>query len=160
MQINISTTWFDHGFRGADFGLPNGARRFDIDDNRRLQIYEIIVGIGKESMSLERSRPLRSGIGARDELRFDLAAAPHAALSLKATTNHYRILDVRRLAREGLLKPGYLCGWKWMRNGETVASIQMQAEQDRVILITGAAAATRNGGTSTMPCASCARRAT
>jgi hypothetical protein len=54
---------------------------------------------------------------------------------VKATTNHYRILDVRRLAREGLLKPGYLCGWKWMRNGETVASIQMRAEQNRIILI-------------------------
>jgi Protein of unknown function (DUF3489) len=28
-----------------------------------------------------------------------------------------------------------LPGWKWTRDGETVASIQMRAEQDRVILI-------------------------
>jgi hypothetical protein len=53
----------------------------------------------------------------------------------KATTDDYRILDVRRLAREGMLMPGYQGGWKWMRDGETVASIQMRAEQERVILI-------------------------
>jgi hypothetical protein len=31
--------------------------------------------------------------------------------------------------------PGYCGGWQWTRDGETVASIQMRAEQDRVILI-------------------------
>jgi hypothetical protein len=72
---------FDHGFSRADFGLPNGARCFDIEYNRRLQIDEIIVGIGKESMALECSRPLRSGIGARDELRFDLAGRAPCGLS-------------------------------------------------------------------------------
>ena len=53
----------------------------------------------------------------------------------KVTTNDYRTLDVRHLAREGVLRPGYSCSWKWTRDGETVASIQMRAEQDRVILI-------------------------
>src|SRR5437660_1751844 len=53
----------------------------------------------------------------------------------KPTTDDYRTLDVRRWARDGMLKPGYLGGWQWTRNGETVASIQMRAEQDRVILI-------------------------
>jgi hypothetical protein len=42
---------------------------------------------------------------------------------------------VRRWAREGVLRPGYRGGWQWTREGETVASIQMRAEQDRVILI-------------------------
>jgi hypothetical protein len=42
---------------------------------------------------------------------------------------------VRRWAREGVLRPGYCGGWQWTRDGETVASIQMRAEQDRVILI-------------------------
>jgi len=53
----------------------------------------------------------------------------------KSTTDDYRTLDVRRWAREGVLKPGYRGGWQWTRNDETVASIQMRAEQDRVILI-------------------------
>src|SRR6202047_5304092 len=53
----------------------------------------------------------------------------------KSATDDYRTLDVRRWAREGVLRPGYWGGWHWTRNGETVASIQMRAEQDRVILI-------------------------
>lgn len=53
----------------------------------------------------------------------------------KSTTDDYRILDVRRWARDGTLRPGYWGSWQWTRNGETVASIQMRAEQDRVILI-------------------------
>lgn len=52
----------------------------------------------------------------------------------KSTTDDYRTLDVRRWAREGMLRPGYQGGWHWTRDGETVASIQMRAEQGRVIL--------------------------
>jgi hypothetical protein len=52
-----------------------------------------------------------------------------------STTDDYRTLDVRRWAREGVLRPGYWGRWQWTRDGETVASIQMRAEQDRVILI-------------------------
>jgi hypothetical protein len=55
--------------------------------------------------------------------------------SAKSTTGDYRTLDVRRWAREGVLRPGYWGGWQWTRDGETVASIQMRAEQDRVTLI-------------------------
>lgn len=53
----------------------------------------------------------------------------------KSTTDDYRTLDIRRWAREGILRPGYLGGWQWTRNGETVASIQMRAGEDRVTLI-------------------------
>ena len=53
----------------------------------------------------------------------------------KSTTEDYRSLDVRRLAREGILRPGYCASWKWTRNGQVVASIQIQSEYDRVILI-------------------------
>ena len=53
----------------------------------------------------------------------------------KSTTDDYRTLDVRRWAREGVLRPGYWGGWQWTRDDQTVASIQMRAEQDRVILI-------------------------
>jgi len=53
----------------------------------------------------------------------------------KSSTDDYRTLDVRRWAREGMLRPGHWGGWQWTRNGEVVASIQMRAEEDRVILI-------------------------
>lgn len=53
----------------------------------------------------------------------------------KSTTDDYRTLDVRRWAREGVLRPGYAGEWQWSRDGETVASVQMRAEPDRVILI-------------------------
>ncbi|MGH8322475.1 MAG: hypothetical protein ACRETD_01535 [Steroidobacteraceae bacterium] len=53
----------------------------------------------------------------------------------KSTTDDYRTLDVRRGAREGMLRPGYWGGWQRTRNDETVASIHMRAEQDRVTLI-------------------------
>jgi hypothetical protein len=52
----------------------------------------------------------------------------------KDTTSDYRALDVRRLQRDGLLTPGRSFGWNWTRDGETVASIQVRAEADRVIL--------------------------
>ena len=52
----------------------------------------------------------------------------------KDTTSDYRALDVRRLQRDGLLTPGRSFGWNWTRDGETVASIQIRAETDRVIL--------------------------
>lgn len=52
----------------------------------------------------------------------------------KDTTSDMRALDVRRLQRDGLLTPGLAFGWNWSRNGETVASIQMRTEAERVIL--------------------------
>ena len=52
----------------------------------------------------------------------------------KDTTSDYRALDVRRLQRDGLLAPGRSFGWNWTRDGETVASIQVRAETDRIIL--------------------------
>jgi hypothetical protein len=52
----------------------------------------------------------------------------------KDTTSDYRALDVRRFQRDGLLTPGRSFGWNWTRDGETVASIQVRAESDRIIL--------------------------
>jgi hypothetical protein len=53
----------------------------------------------------------------------------------ESTTEDYRALDVRRWAREGILRPGYRGSSQWTRGGKVVASIQMQVEYDRVILI-------------------------
>ena len=52
----------------------------------------------------------------------------------KDTTSDMRALDVRRLQRDGLLIPGRAFGWSWLLNGETVASINIRSEVDRVIL--------------------------
>lgn len=53
----------------------------------------------------------------------------------RSTTDDYRRLDVRRWAREGMLRPGWRGGWQWSRGGEVVASIQMRAESERVVLM-------------------------
>lgn len=52
----------------------------------------------------------------------------------KDITSDYRLLDVRRLQRDGLLTPGKAFSWEWSRNGEKVASIQVRTEADRLIL--------------------------
>ena len=49
-------------------------------------------------------------------------------------TDDYRRLDVRRWQRDGFLAPGRAFGWQWTRDNETVASIQVRTEADRVIL--------------------------
>ena len=58
----------------------------------------------------------------------------HWHYGAKSTTDDYHCIDVRLLAREGVLRPGYLGCVSWTRNGETVASVGVQAEQDRVTL--------------------------
>ena len=52
----------------------------------------------------------------------------------KATTDDFLALDVRRLAREGMLRPGRCGTWHWIRRGETVASIYIRAEQGQIAL--------------------------
>ena len=52
----------------------------------------------------------------------------------RSTTDYHRVLDVRRLQRDGLLTPGRSFGLSWLREGEAVASIQIQTQADRVIL--------------------------
>ena len=49
-------------------------------------------------------------------------------------TDVYRQLDVRRWQRDGLLTSGRAFGWQWTRNGEKVASIDVRAEADHVVL--------------------------
>jgi hypothetical protein len=44
-------------------------------------------------------------------------------LNKKTTVEKSRSLDVRRLHREGLLKPGYRFSWSWSRAGRQTASI-------------------------------------
>jgi len=50
------------------------------------------------------------------------------------TTDGYRMLDVRRWQRDGLLTPGHAFNWQWSRDGETLASIQVKSESGQLIL--------------------------
>ncbi len=51
----------------------------------------------------------------------------------KFTTGERCSLDVRHLAKEGALRPGYTGLWRWTRDGQAMASIQLQTEQSRLI---------------------------
>jgi hypothetical protein len=57
----------------------------------------------------------------------------------RTTVEQCRSFDVRRLHREGLLKPGRLFSWSWSRAGREVASIGALVEGDdfpeRVVLL-------------------------
>lgn len=52
----------------------------------------------------------------------------------KDVTTDYRALDVRRLQRDGLLKPELSFNWKWSRNGEDIGNINIRTESNRVFL--------------------------
>ena len=58
----------------------------------------------------------------------------HWRFSAKATTDDFRALDARLLARESMLQPGRGGSWSWIRDGEIVASIIIRAERNRIVL--------------------------
>jgi hypothetical protein len=53
----------------------------------------------------------------------------------RGTTSDYRSLDVRRLHRDGLLAPGQVFGWNWTRDGDTLGSIVIRTDVDKLTLI-------------------------
>jgi hypothetical protein len=53
---------------------------------------------------------------------------------VKDAVEDYRRLDVRRLARAGVLAAGYRGDWQWTCDGDVIASIQMRMEDDKLIL--------------------------
>ena len=61
-------------------------------------------------------------------------------------TDDMRPLDVRKIHRSGLLKPGGVFAWQWTRDGETTASINLRVEADRVLLDYRNRSAHHNGG--------------
>jgi hypothetical protein len=52
----------------------------------------------------------------------------------KETTDQMRMLDIRRLHRDGLWEAGRWLTVTWSNQGEVVASIQIRAEADHVLL--------------------------
>lgn len=45
-----------------------------------------------------------------------------------------RLLDVRRLSRDGWLREGASCTWGWHANGESRGTVGMRAESDALVL--------------------------
>ena len=61
----------------------------------------------------------------------------------KTTTDDMRSIDVRRWAREGLLRAGRHFGWSWSVEGRTLASIRATSHSGHVQLMYRAR---QNGG--------------
>jgi hypothetical protein len=57
----------------TDLGPPDSSCRLDIDDDRCLQIDQVVVGVGKEGMPFVSAGPLCGRIRLGDELRYRLA---------------------------------------------------------------------------------------
>lgn len=55
----------------------------------------------------------------------------------KRTTADTRVLDVRRLKREGMLEPESSRAWAWSSNGVTQFTVDVTAEADAVVLAYG-----------------------
>ena len=53
----------------------------------------------------------------------------------RTTCESCHALDVRRLAREGLLSAGKYYSWQWTCDGEAEGDIRIRTENDRLILI-------------------------
>jgi hypothetical protein len=56
-----------------------------------------------------------------------------ALTSTRGTVESTPSLDINRLNRAGCLRPGYLGGWHWTRDGERLADIRLRAEEQRLI---------------------------
>lgn len=52
----------------------------------------------------------------------------------KSTTADMWALDIRKIAKAGRLTPGQSFFWQWLRNGESVAKINIQIDVNQVIL--------------------------
>jgi hypothetical protein len=52
----------------------------------------------------------------------------------RSSTDNMRSLDIRRLARRGALRRDFHGQWQWLLRDKVMASIQIRAESDRLIL--------------------------
>ena len=57
-----------------------------------------------------------------------------SSLSGKLETNDSMPLDIRKIARSGLLIPGSSFGWQWTVNDQPVASIRIRVDRERLAL--------------------------
>jgi len=70
----------DHGARGTDLSLANGAGCLDIHDDGVVFVDQIVGGISEERRPTVGAGPLGSGIGGGDELWHDLARCAEGSI--------------------------------------------------------------------------------
>src|ERR1700728_3112782 len=61
-----------HGAGRTNLSLPNGASWLDVNNDRSLQIDQIVVRVSEECMALVGASPLRGRVGGRHKFRNDL----------------------------------------------------------------------------------------
>ena len=71
---------FDHALCRQDFGLADRGGRFDIDNDRVVDIDQIVGGVSKERLPAVRSSPACRWIGRRDELGHDLGRSSESCI--------------------------------------------------------------------------------
>jgi hypothetical protein len=59
----------------------------------------------------------------------------HWRYGTKETTDNRHALDVRKLQRSGVLRPGYSCQWSWSVNKKEVACINLRSTSESVIFL-------------------------
>ena len=63
-----------------------------------------------------------------------IGSGRHWHYEAKNTTGDLRAIDIRRWKRDGLLKAPNAFGWKWNRDGQVAATINVGVADDRVVL--------------------------
>jgi hypothetical protein len=76
----------------TDLGLPDSSRRLDIDEDRGLQVDQVVVGVGKEGMPFASAGPLCGRIRLGDKLRYRLAAPQAASSRVSNSRTDRRVL--------------------------------------------------------------------
>src|SRR3979490_1576768 len=75
---------FDHTFCGQNLGLPDRGRRFDINDDRVVDIDQVVGGIGEERLPTWAPVHRAAGSAGETNLGTTSVAAPKAASSSTA----------------------------------------------------------------------------
>ncbi len=80
LKVKPISSTLDHGAGSANLGLADRTCRLNIENDRSLQIDQIIVRISEERVPFVSASPLSRGIGSGDELRRYLAGGTPCSL--------------------------------------------------------------------------------
>ena len=80
MESEVLRGPLDHPLGGKNFCLPDRCGRLNIDDDRILDIDQIVRGVGKESLSAMGAGPACGWISRRDELGDNLGRSPKGCI--------------------------------------------------------------------------------
>ncbi len=70
----------NHAFGGQHLRLPDCRRRLDIDDDRVLDVDQVVRRVGEEGLATMRPRPACRRVGGRDELRRALGRSSESGI--------------------------------------------------------------------------------